>query len=133
MAHIMVVDDDRGIVSLIKTLLNKAGHRVTTSGSGQDALKKLGMEPDAPSAELPDLLLLDIMMPEVDGYKVGTVIRERERTRGIPIVVVSALRDLSPIFNATVKVEGFLTKPFAPEDLLALVAKILAAKDARKD
>ncbi|MDD5627714.1 MAG: response regulator [Elusimicrobia bacterium] len=133
MAHILVVDDDRAIVGMLAKLLSRAGHRVTVSESGRDALKKLGIEPDDPSADLPELLLLDIMMPDVDGYSVGAKIRDQERTRGIPIVVVSALRDLSPTFNSTVKVEGVLTKPFSPEDLLALVAKTLAARAQHKD
>jgi two-component system, OmpR family, alkaline phosphatase synthesis response regulator PhoP len=127
MAHILIADDDPAIVDLMTTILSKAGHRVTRSDSGLDTLRKLGLEPENPSAELPDLILLDIMMPKSDGYTVGTVIRNRERTRRIPILIVSALREMSRLFDATVKIEGFLTKPFSPDELLGTVAKILAS------
>ena len=130
MAHILIADDEPSIVTLMSEILTHAGHRVSTSYSGLDTLKKLGLEPENPAVELPDLVILDIMMPHSDGYTVGTVIRNRERTRHIPILVVSALREMSRLFDATVKVEGFLTKPFTPEDLLGNVAKILAASKA---
>jgi CheY-like chemotaxis protein len=132
MAHILIADDDSTIVDLMAAILGRVGHRITKASSGLDTLRKLGLEPDDPTAELPDLILLDIMMPKSDGYTVGTVIRTRERTREIPIMVVSALREMSRLFDATVKVEGFLTKPFSPEDLLSTVAKILSAKAPAK-
>ncbi len=131
MAQIMVSDDDAGILALMATILTKAGHKVTTCASGLETIKKLGLQPDDASAELPDLLVLDIMMPKSDGYTVGTVIRNNPRTRGIPILVVSALREMSRLFTATVQVDGFLTKPFAPEDLIGNVAKILAKRKAQ--
>ena len=127
MAHILVADDDSAIVDLITTILTKAGHRVSRSGSGLETLRKLGLEPEDASADLPDLTLLDIMMPKSDGYTVGTVIRNRERTRSIPIIIVSALREMSRLFEATVKVDGFLTKPFSPEDLVGSISRALAS------
>jgi len=126
MANILVVDDDPVLVDLMATIVTKAGHRVVTAYSGMEALRKLGLEPEDPEAALLDLVILDIMMPRSDGYTVGTVIRTRERTRDIPILVVSVLERTSPLFNAAVHVEGFLNKPFSPDELLANIAKILA-------
>lgn len=131
MAQIMVSDDDASVLKLMATILTKAGHKVVTCTSGLETLKKLGIQPDDPAQELPDLLVLDIMMPKSDGYTVGTVIRNNPRTRGIPILVVSALREMSRLFTATVQVDGFLTKPFAPEDLIGNVAKILDKRKAQ--
>ena len=127
----MVSDDDASILKLMAAILTKAGHKVSTCSSGLETLKKLGIQPEDASVELPDLLVLDIMMPKSDGYTVGTVIRNNPRTRGIPILVVSALREMSRLFTATVQVDGFLTKPFAPEDLIGNVAKILAKRKAQ--
>jgi len=131
MAQIMVSDDDTSVLKLIATILAKAGHKVTTCASALDTLKKLGLQPDDPAVDLPDLLVLDIMMPKSDGYTVGTVIRNNPRTRNIPILVVSALREMSRLFTATVQVDGFLTKPFAPEDLIGSVAKIIEKRRAQ--
>ncbi|MDD5655884.1 MAG: response regulator, partial [Elusimicrobia bacterium] len=124
-------DDDFGVVDLMATILAKAGHRVSTSASGLETLQKLGLQPDDPAAKLPDLLVLDIMMPKSDGYTVGTVIRNNPRTRALPIVVVSALREMSRLFTATVQVEGFITKPFSPEDLISTIAKVLSDSKAK--
>ena len=124
MAHILISDDDAGILKLMATILSKAGHEVVTCSSGLETLKKLGVQPEDPSVELPDLLILDIMMPKSDGYTVGTVIRNHLRTRGLPILVVSALREMSRLFTATVQVDGFLSKPFSPEELIAEAAAI---------
>ncbi|MBI5240070.1 MAG: response regulator [Elusimicrobia bacterium] len=131
MAQIMVSDDDPSILKLMAAILSKAGHKVTTCASGLETIKKLGLQPDDPAVDLPDLLVLDIMMPKSDGYTVGTVIRNNPRTRNIPILVVSALREMSRLFTATVQVDGFLTKPFAPEDLIGSVAKILDKRRAQ--
>ena len=131
MAQIMVSDDDPSILKLMAAILSKAGHKVTTCSSGQETIKRLGIQPDEPAAELPDLLVLDIMMPKSDGYTVGTVIRGNPRTHKIPILVVSALREMSRLFTATVQVDGFLTKPFAPEDLIGSVGKILEKRRAQ--
>jgi two-component system, OmpR family, alkaline phosphatase synthesis response regulator PhoP len=130
MAKILVVDDDADVRMLIPLILTKAGHKVATCASGLEALKQLGIQPDDASAELPDLLILDIMMPKPDGYTVGTLIRENPRTRRIPILVVSALHELSRLLATKVQVEGFLTKPFSPEDLIGNVAKILDKRKA---
>jgi CheY-like chemotaxis protein len=126
MANILIADDDVGVVELMATILSKAGHQVSTSGTGLETLRHLGLQPDDAAVQLPDLIVLDIMMPKSDGYTVGTVIRNNPRTRTIPILVVTALREMSRLFSATVKVDGFLTKPFSPEDLVGNVAKILS-------
>ncbi|MBI5242415.1 MAG: response regulator [Elusimicrobia bacterium] len=125
MAEVLVVDDDADVRKMMAAILDKAGHKVSTCASGQETLKELGIQPNDASVELPDLLVLDIMMPKSDGYTVGTAIRNNPRTRGIPILVVSALHDMSRLFTATVQVDGFLTKPFDPADLIGNVAKIL--------
>ncbi|MBI5242409.1 MAG: response regulator [Elusimicrobia bacterium] len=125
MAHILIADDEPSVLKLMAAILAKAGHTIATSSSGSEALKKLGIRPEDASIEPPDLVVLDIMMPKLDGYLVGQLIRNHPRTRAIPILAVSALRELSRLFTATVEVQGFLHKPFAPDELIGCVAKIL--------
>jgi CheY-like chemotaxis protein len=131
MAEILVVDDDASVLKLMVAILTKAGHNVTTCALGLETLKKLGIHPNDASVDLPDLLVLDIMMPKADGYMVGTAIRNNPRTHGIPILMVSALHEMSRLFTATVQVEGFLTKPFDPQDLIINVTKILDKRRAQ--
>jgi len=131
MAHILICDDDAAVLKMMAMVLSKAGHKVSTCATGGETLKKLGVQPEDTSSELPELIILDIMMPKSDGYTVGTILRNNIRTRRIPILVVSALREMSRLFTATVQVDGFLTKPFAPEDLVGNVAKILEKRKAQ--
>jgi CheY-like chemotaxis protein len=125
MAEILISDDDVDVLDLMAAILTEAGHTVAKSPSGSDTLKRLGITPDDASAELPDLIVLDIMMPKLDGYTIGNLIRSNPRTHAIPILVLSALQEMSRLFTATVQVEGFLRKPFTPAELLASVVKAL--------
>jgi CheY-like chemotaxis protein len=125
MAHILIADDDVNIVEVMEMILVRAGHRVSKCSSGLEALTKLGIQPEDTTVELPDIVILDIMMPKSDGYTVGTLIRNRKRTQNLPILVITALQDMSPLFKETVPVQGMIVKPFRPEDLVEKVASIL--------
>ncbi|MDD5627446.1 MAG: response regulator [Elusimicrobia bacterium] len=125
MARIMVCDEDPEVLRLETAILTKAGHEVVACASGIAALKELGVQPEDASVALPDLLVLDIMMPVIDGYAVASIMRNSPRTRALPILVVSALAELRTSF-ADSEVNGFMTKPFTPESLTSAVAKILA-------
>jgi CheY-like chemotaxis protein len=128
MAEILVVDDNADILALMADILNNAGHKATVCASGPEAIRLLGIEPDDASLKLPDLLVTDIMMPGTDGYTVSAAVRNNPRTRSIPILVVSALHGLSrPVMDN----DGFLAKPFTPEDLIGRVAKILNRRKAQ--
>jgi len=131
MAEVLVVDDETEVRTMISAILNQAGHKVASCATGLEALKKLGIQPDEVSVELPDLMVLDIMMPKTDGYMVANVIRNNPRTHGIPILVISALHELSRLFTTKIQVDGFLTKPFNPEDLIGNVAKLLNKRTAQ--
>jgi CheY-like chemotaxis protein len=125
MARILICDDDATILQLMAAILTKAGHKVATCASGLETLKRLGVQPNDPAMELPDLLVLDIMLPKMDGYTIGKLIKDHPRTRAIPILAFSALREMSRLFTETVLFDGFLNKPFSPEELVACVTKSL--------
>ena len=128
MAYILIVDDEPNIATLIKLLMESSGHRVSTACNGMEALKLLGMEPARPDAEIPDLIILDVRMPVMDGCTVATRLTENARTRGIPLIILTAKRETSDIFHPAANVAARLDKPFDPKNLRNMVASILSRK-----
>lgn len=126
MARILVVDDEADAALLMRFVLERAGHTVQTASNGQEALLKLGLEPPDPAAVLPDLMLLDVMMPIVDGYTVSLRMRQEPRTASVPILVVTCRGDMRHLFLEAPNVAGFIPKPFNPKDLLLAVEKTLS-------
>ena len=94
MANLLIVDDEPSLVLLMRTVLEKVGHTVSDACNGQEALVKLGVSPDDPLATLPDLILLDVMMPILDGFGVAAALREHPRAAKIPILIVTAKGDM---------------------------------------
>jgi CheY-like chemotaxis protein len=127
-ARILAVDDAAIVLRLETAILHRAGHEVANSTAGPEALKQLGIEPEDKSVELPDLLILDLMMPRMDGYEFAAIIRSNRRTSRIPILVVSTWRAMPPEYEKAVQVDGYLSKPFSPEELTNGVAKILGRR-----
>jgi DNA-binding response OmpR family regulator len=118
---ILVVDDDPKIVHLVQAYLEREGYRVTTATDGRAALAAMALDP-------PALVVLDLMLPEVDGMSVLRAIRRRDRT---PVLVLSARG------TARDRVEGleegaddYVTKPFSPAELVLRVRRLLQAQDA---
>ena len=119
MAKILVVDDDSAINELIKVNLELATYTVITAFDGNKgyALAK---------QEMPDLIILDVMMPEVDGFTVAKRIRENENTKDIPIIMLTALGMLQDKANGfNIGVDDYLVKPFEMEELLMRVKALL--------
>lgn len=119
MAKILVIDDDESINELIKVNLELAFYKVISAFDGNKgyALAK---------QELPDLIVLDVMMPEVDGYTVAKRIRENESTKDIPIIMLTALNMLqNKVQGFNIGVDDYLVKPFEMEELLVRVKALL--------
>jgi CheY-like chemotaxis protein len=128
LAKLLIVDDESSLVLLMRAVLEKVGHTVTEAANGQEALAKLGVAPDEPSAPLPDLILLDVMMPILDGVGVAAALRGHPRAGRIPILIVTAKGDMRPLFEAMPQVAGFFQKPFTPAGLREAVARAVEAK-----
>ncbi|TPW21150.1 MAG: response regulator receiver protein [Elusimicrobia bacterium] len=128
---ILVVDDEPEIVTLLKFILEKDGHRILEAGNGMVALERLGVEPPSPEAPKPDLIILDIMMPVMDGYTLNSRLQKEAKTKTIPILVLTAkgqkMRDL---FEMAPNVAAYVQKPFDPKMLRELIGSIL---DGRKN
>ena len=125
----MVVDDEPEIVTLLRFVLEKEGYTVTEASNGQVALERLGMEPPKPETALPDLIILDIMMPVMNGYALNMRLQATPTTKGVPILVLTAkgqkMRDL---FEMAPNVAAYVQKPFDPKMLRELIAGILQRK-----
>jgi adenylate cyclase len=120
--RILVVDDRSQNVELLKAHLTNAGYIVETASGGQEALDKV-------SAQLPDLVLLDIVMPEVDGFQVCEKLKSSADTSFVPVVVVTALKETGDKIRALeVGADDFLSKPFDLYELLARVKSLLRIK-----
>ncbi len=124
-AKILVVDDDREMVELIQLFLNNAGYTTLSAFSGEEALEKT-------FAEKPDLILLDIMMPKIDGWEVLRRIKEDPEARNIPVAFITArTQNIDKMIGLSVmKAAGYITKPFSKQELLGEVRRILEEKRA---
>ena len=127
MARILVVDDERDVVTLIKFLLEKDGHRVSAAYNGREAMEQLGIEPKAARAkgELPELIVLDVMMPEVDGLTLCLRLVKEDGFKRIPVLVLTAKGQLRDQFEAAGNVASYLEKPFDPKTLRDIISHIL--------
>lgn len=114
--RIVVADDDEDIARVISMTLEDAGYTVLTARDGEEAR-------DVVLQWVPDLLVLDWMMPKLDGTDVVAALRAHERTRDLPIVMLSAKTSDADLWQGwQAGVDYYMTKPFDPEELLRFVA-----------
>lgn len=120
MRKILVVDDEQYVHRLLQHHLQRAGYQLVSARNGREAI-------DVAVRELPELIIMDIMMPEIDGMTAIRKLKEDELTKNIPVIVITAnpayhvSRDESQISGA----ELFLTKPFSPAQLMEAIRRIL--------
>ncbi|MEO6878679.1 MAG: response regulator [Gemmatimonadaceae bacterium] len=118
-ACILVVDDERRNRDLLEVILKSEGYRVSTAASGEDALDRL-------SRTCPDLVLLDVMMPGIDGYTVAVKIKSDPSTKAVPVILLTALDDSnSRAHGIRVGAEVVLTKPIDRAELCRSIAAVL--------
>jgi CheY-like chemotaxis protein len=125
LGRVMVVDDSKTIRDLISMNLELEGYDVVTAGDAQECLDYLA-KVDAGSAPSPQLLLLDVVMPGLDGVELTARLKATPATAVLPILIVSASaqrRDFDLARGAGA--DGYLTKPFAPDELLAEVRRLI--------
>ena len=120
---ILVVDDERHIVRLVEINLQRAGYDVVTAYDGVEALEKV-------KSEKPDMLVLDVMMPRMDGFEVLGKLQSDPSTSEIPVIMLTAKAQDADIFKGWQSgVSSYLTKPFNPRELLTFVERIFQSLD----
>ena len=121
-ATVLLVDDLPGNVRLLESLIAPEGHTVLTAGDGEEAVRLV-------RAERPDLVLMDVMMPRLDGFEACRAIKQDPGTRLIPVVLITALDDSqSRISGIDAGADDFLSKPFNAHELRARVRSLLRLK-----
>jgi OmpR family response regulator RpaB len=121
--RILVVDDEASIRRILETRLKMVGYEVITAADGEEAL-------DAFAKHNPDLVILDVMMPKLDGYGVT---REIRRTSDVPIIILTALGDVSErITGLELGADDYVVKPFSPKELEARVKAVLRRTNERE-
>lgn len=119
--RILVVDDERHIVRLIQVNLERAGYQVLTAFDGKEGLKKV-------SSEKPDLVVLDVMMPYLDGFEVLKRMKADSAMKDIPVIMLTAKAQDADVFRGWASgVDMYLTKPFNPMELLTFTKRIFEA------
>lgn len=124
MAKILVVDDEPDALELIKFNLKAAGYDVATAADGEEALKKA-------RALLPSLIILDVMLPEVDGLEVCKILRRDPRVSATPIIMLTAkAAEIDRVLGLELGADDYLTKPFSPRELVLRVKRLLRSDPA---
>lgn len=116
---IMIVDDDRDLVNLVERVLTDEGYQVIRAYDGNSALALL-------KKDEPDLIILDILMPSIDGYSVCSNIKMDKTTKDIPVLILTALSSkLNKQLAQDTGADGYITKPFNSKHLLDTIARLL--------
>ncbi len=124
---ILAVDDEKHIVRLIQVNLERAGYQVVTAFDGVEALKKV-------QEENPDLVVLDVMMPQMDGFETLKNLKANPQTRDIPVIMLTAKAQDADVFRGWQSgVDCYLTKPFNPLELLTFVKRIFESMEDDDD
>lgn len=120
--RILVVDDEEDLLELIHYNLAKEGYRVTCVGTGEDALREARANP-------PDLIVLDLLLPNVDGLEVCKLLKNDSRTKHVPIVMLTAKgEEADMVTGLELGADDYITKPFSPRVLIARVRAVLRRK-----
>ena len=123
--RILCIEDEPEMIDLIRLILGRRGFEVIGAAGGHAGIK-------AVREQLPDLVLLDLMMPDMDGWEVYQQMKANESTRNIPVIVVTAkAQSIDKVLGLHIaKVDDYISKPFSPQELLNSVEKIINQKKA---
>lgn len=124
---ILAVDDEKHIVRLVQINLQKEGYDVITASNGREALEQV-------EREKPDLVIMDVMMPEMGGFEALQEMKANEATSTIPVIMLTAKAQDADVFEGWKSgADLYLTKPFNPQELLTFVKRILQDKINNKE
>ena len=116
---ILIVEDESNILELVKYNLDKEGYRVLTAIKGDTGL-------ELARKNRPDLILLDLMLPELDGIEITKILKQNEKTAHIPIIMLTAkVQETDKVLGLELGADDYVTKPFSPRELVARVKAVL--------
>jgi two-component system response regulator VicR len=120
---ILCIEDDQEMIDLICLILSRSGFEIRGANGGKEGLEII-------RTEHPDLVLLDLMMPEMDGWEVYQQMKADEATKNIPVIVVTAkAQSIDKVLGLHIaKVDDYIAKPFSPQELLTSVDNVLGRK-----
>jgi DNA-binding response OmpR family regulator len=117
---VLILDDDLAMVHLLSTVMEAEGFKTEKTQSANEALEII-------SEDLPNLVLLDIMMPEMDGFRFLAMVRSNPETRSLPVIILSVLSDEHNILEGFRKeADEYVTKPFDPQVLVEKIKEVLS-------
>jgi DNA-binding response OmpR family regulator len=122
---ILCIEDEPEMIDLIRLILERRGYKVLGAIGGEEGMKAL-------EGQVPDLILLDLMMPDMDGWEVFRQVRANPRLQHIPVVVVTAkAQSIDKVLGLHIaKVDDYITKPFGPQELIEAVERVLSRQAA---
>jgi len=121
--NILIIDDDKVLTKMLSAKLEPTGYIVSSAHDGKDGLEKA-------INELPDLIILDISMPEMDGYSLLKELRARDKTADLPVIILSAKEKakMEELFYFE-KISGYFEKPFRIQDLLLKIKEVIGKNE----
>lgn len=120
--NVLIVDDEPDLVETLTLMLKNHGFRVTSASNGIEGLEKA-------KTELPDIIILDLMMPEMDGFEMCKQLKSNEETSGIPIIILTAKSDTESRFKTfKYKADYYIVKPFHLPNLVSKINELLFPK-----
>lgn len=124
---VIYVEDDAEMIDLIRLILNRRGYQVTGANGGQQGL-------DLIRSEIPDLVLVDLMMPNMDGWEVYQQLKSNPETNQIPVIVITAKsQPIDRVLGLHIaKVDDYICKPFHPQELLDSIDKVLQSIEQKR-
>jgi DNA-binding response OmpR family regulator len=124
---IVYIEDEPEMIDLVKLILTRKGYQVIGAAGGREGL-------DVVRERIPDLVLLDLMMPDIEGWDVYQQMRADEATRHIPVIVLTAkAQNIDKVLGLHIaKVNDYISKPFSPQELVTSIEKVLAEVQANR-
>ena len=121
---VVCIEDEPEMIDLVKLILSRKGFQVVGAMGGREGLEAI-------QAHKPDLVLLDLMMPDMDGWEVYQKMKADDSTKAIPVIIVTAkAQSIDKVLGLNIaKVDDYITKPFGPQELLQSVEQVLAKQD----
>lgn len=125
--RVLIVDDEPDVVEVVEFNLRNAGYIVESADTGKDALDKV-------KNRTPDLIILDLMLPELDGIEVCKILKRNRATANIPVIMLTArASEVDRVLGLEIGADDYVVKPFSPRELVVRVKKLLERKEKLQD